>query len=852
MSSSKSKASTPAIAEQKGKGKGGVSSTTSAKPTAKVADAKGAEEHDASDISFGGDDAPTEPTSPTAPAVSIESPAPTINAPSTAPAAAAVDAPQTVTENPLDIAFATLMDKARELDKLDGKLPDAATAILQGYYELTHSAVIDPESLASAGITLNTITAATTTLEKIIAQISSLKGSSSGLQALLARSHQRSATSPLSGAGGGAPTPDDDMTLVSELGDESLGVQPGTIPTSTQPIKFQFPSLEHYDKKLRDSTSGADTSATATLVNLVKNYIIALIATNLKASEPILAQIYQEALGTFKLALEAAGCISIEQARVSTQAFALGSSRDEEAAPPSGKSVTASRGEAMLPDKLKALEAAARDSVYAATGTDLPQSFMRLLSDGSTQRVFKILSTLLLAALIRRVVQIRIANAVILALAKVTIPKHLKHEIDVAVSALTKILANTAHVSVENDQVTTCFSWLFSNLTSHVNTGGNALSSLRRILRPRMQTAILFRAIATVGKYYILRPGEHIATQLGLMDKQRLENIDGWKPDSHITWGDFGFPLNSTTEHFELLGEGLLVFIVVEQISELLKQPAFRGALDYFTDEVFVAAQTGTLTVEALQDILTAVNEAGIDFTIPKAYKPVEPLQLVPSTSSQREQAEEPSTSGSATVDQHGAFGAVSFNKGNTDKDRSRQRERGGGARDRQRSSSRGRGEPSLNIYASARALAGPNFENLAALVINLNAHIKEVHGIDYYFALRDPRNPSLGPKTPPESDWASILQGDKQLRKDFYLLYMFLQDTCKSQDVKLSAIGKAYRDEKDSSWAGLTKATVSSLFAKRPNKSAAPSFQPRTITIYDRSFGEGDHKTITIKEFSS
>ena len=506
----------------------------------------------------------------------------------------------------------------------------------------------------------------------------------------------------------------------------------------------------------------------------------------------------------------------------------------------------------MLPDKLKALEAAARDSVYAATGTDLPISFIRTLADGSTQRVFKILPTLLIAALIRRVVQLRIANAVILALAKVTIPKHLKNEVDVAISALTKILANTAYVSAENDQVPTSFSFLFSNLTSHVNTGGNALSTFRRILRPRMQTALLFRAITTIGRNYILRPGEHIATQVGAMDKHRLENIDGWKPDSHITWGSFGFPLNSTTEHFELLDEPLLVFMVVEQIFELLKQPAFRGAQEIFTDEVFIAAQTGTLTVEALQDLLTRVNDAGIDFTIPKAYKPVEPLQLVPPSTSQREQAEEPNTSGSAAVDQHGAFGALSFNKSNSDKDRSRHRNRDGGARDRSRSSSRSRGESSVNIYASARTLAGPNFENLAALVTNLNTHIKAVHGIDYYFALRDPRNPGLGPKTPPDSEWASILQGDKQLRKDFYLLYLFIQDTCKAQDVKLSAIGKAYRDEKDSSWAGLTKAASSSLFAKRPNKSASPSFQPRSSTIYDKTFGEGDSKTIPIKEFIS
>ena len=501
------------------------------------------------------------------------------------------------------------MTKAAELDQLDGKLPEATAALLQGYDELTNSAVIDPETLASAGITLATLTAATNTIDKLIAQIS--KGRNSGLRALLARSNQRSATSPLSGAGGcPQPTTDDDSTLVSELGDDSLGVQAGTIPTSPNPIMFQFPSLDHHDKQMRDSTSSADTSATVKLVNLVKDYINALIATNLKASEPILAQIYQEALLSFKLALEAAGCISIEQARVSTQAFALGSSNEEEAAPPSGTSVSAYRGEAMLPDKLRTLEAAARESVLAATGNDLPPSFIRTLTDGSTQRVFKILSTLLMAALIRRVVQIRIANAIILALGKVTIPKHLKHEVDVAVSNLTKILANTAHVSVENDQVTTSFSLLFSNLTSHVNTGGNALSTLRRIFRPRMQTAILFRAITTIGKYYLFHPGEHIATKLALMDKLRTETIDGWKPDSHITWGVFGFPLDSTTEHFELLNEELLVFIVMEQLSELLKQPAFRGALDYFTEDVFTAAHTPTSAQGEVQS--TSVSERAV------------------------------------------------------------------------------------------------------------------------------------------------------------------------------------------------------------------------------------------------
>ena len=107
MSSNKSKVSTPAIAEQKGKGKGGASSKTPAKQTAQVADAKGAEEHDASEISFHGDDASDEPTSPAAPAVSIEPLAPTTISPSTAPAAAAVDAPQTITPSPLDIALDT-------------------------------------------------------------------------------------------------------------------------------------------------------------------------------------------------------------------------------------------------------------------------------------------------------------------------------------------------------------------------------------------------------------------------------------------------------------------------------------------------------------------------------------------------------------------------------------------------------------------------------------------------------------------------------------------------------------------------------------------------------------------------
>jgi hypothetical protein len=107
MSSNKSKVSTPAIAEQKGKGKGGASSKTPAKQTAQVADAKGAEEQDTSEISFQGDDAPIDPTSPTAPAVSVAPLAPTLIAP-TAPAVAAVDAPQTITPSPLDVAFATM------------------------------------------------------------------------------------------------------------------------------------------------------------------------------------------------------------------------------------------------------------------------------------------------------------------------------------------------------------------------------------------------------------------------------------------------------------------------------------------------------------------------------------------------------------------------------------------------------------------------------------------------------------------------------------------------------------------------------------------------------------------------
>ena len=59
MSSNKPKASTPAIAEQKGKGKVGASSKIPAQPAAKDADVKGAEEQGGSDISFGTDDAPT-------------------------------------------------------------------------------------------------------------------------------------------------------------------------------------------------------------------------------------------------------------------------------------------------------------------------------------------------------------------------------------------------------------------------------------------------------------------------------------------------------------------------------------------------------------------------------------------------------------------------------------------------------------------------------------------------------------------------------------------------------------------------------------------------------------------------
>jgi hypothetical protein len=391
---------------------------------------------------------------------------------------------------------------------------------------------------------------------------------------------------------------------------------------------------------------------------------------------------------------------------------------------------------------------------------------------------------------------------------------------------------------------------LFSSLLSHINTGVNGLSLLRRLLRPRLQTSLFFRALRTIGNNYVLRPGEHLVTQLNTMDKKRIENVDGWKPDSLISWGAFGLPTDATTGHFELLEEPLLVFMFAEQLQELLKLPSLRQATEIFTEDVFSSAFAGTLTVEQLHDLLAKCNKDGIDMTIPKTYKPVEPLLLC-SSPSNREPAAEPEDSDPADIDQHGAFGAVGTI---TTKGLNRGRARntnGASARDRQRSTSQGRGEPSVNVYASARTLAGPNFENLAALVTSLNAHIKEIHGIDNYFA---PRGPGLGPKTPPDSDWASLPSGPKQLRKDFYLLYMFLHDICRSTSspVKLSAIGQAYRDEKDTSWTGLTKADCTRLFARRKDRAAPATLPtPRDITIHSKD-ASGASVFTKVKEFSS
>ena len=809
---------------------------------------KDSEEHDVDEISFHGDDEDPTP---------IPTPIPTND-----PAAAAATFPQPAEEpstqpspkpSPLDIALDDFLSKAQELDRLEGKLPDASADLIGQYVELASSAAITPEILSEHGITLSVLTEANSTIDKIIAQISSQKHSKSTLQALLARNSTRSAKPPV-GAGGGGSTSDDESSHFTEHVDDDLGTQPGVKPTSkSNPFKFSFPHLDRHDKDVRDMSLSADTSATEKLVSLVKQYIQALLAMNLKASEPYLAQIFTEAIGTFKVAPEAVGSIPINQARDSTQVFATGRSGEEEAAPPSGQSVPASRGEAFTPERLKELDAAIRDSVLTAkSGEDAPPSSLRPLGDGSTQRVFKISPSLYIVAHIRRVVQLRIANAIPLALAKIVFPKHLKHEIDGLSESHKKILQNTAHSSIEADQVPTAFSMLFSCLTSHINTGVNGLSQLRRVLRPRLQTSLLFRAMRTIGNNYILRPGEHLATQLSIMDKKRLENVDGWKPDSSTSWRVLGLPTNAETNHFELLQEPLLVFIFVEQLQELVKLPSLHLAADYFTADVISSASSGTLTVEDLQSLLTKCTAAGIDLMIPKTYKPAEPLQLTPS--SHREPAAEPEASDPADVDQHGAFGAIVGNKSTQGSNRGRARgPTNGVGRDRQRSSSasQSRSEPSVNIYASARSLAGPNFENLAALVTNLNTHIKEVHGITNYFS---PRGPGLGPKTPPDSDWSPILTSTTPLRKDFYFLYMFLQDTCRSTSspVKLSAIGQSYRDEKDPSWTGLTKADVTRLFARRPHKSAAATLPaPRDITIYEK-IGQAEGKRSTIKEFSS
>ena len=151
------------------------------------------------------------------------------------------------------------------------------------------------------------------------------------------------------------------------------------------------------------------------------------------------------------------------------------------------------------------------------------------------------------------------------------------------------------------------------------------------------------------------------------------------------------------------------------------------------------------------------------------------------------------------------------------------------------RAASKDGGDPLTVLYKLARDSAGTNYEHLAALCGSLNSYIKQVHDIDNFFDTHN-GNVKVPPK-PSGSSWK--LKSTPPLRKDFWALFMFIQDICRARagdKIDLSIVGKRYKVQHDTSWAGSTATDVHQLFKAGGSKNLGFPKMPGVIVNGGRS----------------
>jgi hypothetical protein len=273
--------------------------------------------------------------------------------------------------------------------------------------------------------------------------------------------------------------------------------------------------------------------------------------------------------------------------------------------------------------------------VLKGESDDLPKSYIER-KGGANCRVFTVPVALELHAITRKIVQLRIAHAVIALLTEMgDDPKARRHD-DCKIQAkkLTEMLKTRDPFRLELDAPLTCVSLLYAQLDRDVNSGSRALAVLKHIFRERNPGIVDLRETGTIlssiktPKYDTPQAFLLSIVELGHSKKGMYEGVNWEAAGLKMIKGKEGqlLPL--------LLSDRILACLaLIDFACDRIDNPLCRDIAQVLTEEVLEKARNFEYTLSEVQALFDLLDSKKIVHTPPKPADYVDPIDLGVSSS---------------------------------------------------------------------------------------------------------------------------------------------------------------------------------------------------------------------------